>query len=131
MTERRKEIRFKTNLLMSIVYRDEDNSIVTEEAIFSEDISAGGLRILFPHQLPKGKVLDLKLFLFSDPIHLPTQGKVVWSNRKQALEVKIADGKKKQGEEVFWVGIQFINVDQFTQQRILRWLKSEFNIKEA
>lgn len=131
MTERRKHRRFKTKLLIATVYRDEKGQINTQDSIFSEDIGAGGLRIIFPFSLPKNRILDLKVFLFSDPIHLPVQGKVVWSDKKQGLELAVSDKKEQGQKELFWVGIQFVNVDPFSQERILRWIKKEFNVSEV
>ncbi len=130
MIEKRKHRRFKAKLLLAVVYQDETGQINTQDSAFSEDISAGGLRISFPSQLPKDKILDLKVFLFADPIHLPAQGKVVWSEKKQGLELAAVRGKDKQKNELFWVGIEFINVDFFTQERILRWIKKEFGTKD-
>ena len=130
MIERRKHKRYKARLLITTVYRDERGKIVTEDSIFSEDISAGGLRIVFPRQLAKGKILDLKAFLFSDPIHLPARGKVVWSGEKQGLKLAVTDNRGKAGNELFWVGIEFIDIDPFTRDRIIRWIKKEFNVKE-
>jgi len=130
MIERRKYRRFKAKLLLAIVYQDEKGEINTQESIFSEDISAGGLRIVLPFPLPKDKILDLKVFLFSDPIHLPAQGKVVWLDKEQGLELVPVENKDKQKRELFWAGIEFINIDFFTQERILRWIKKEFGVKE-
>lgn len=131
MIERRKYKRFKSKLLITTVYRDEMGKIVAEDSIFSEDIGAGGMRIVFPRRLPKGKILDLKVFLFSDPIHLPTQGKVVWSSAKQGLELAVTDNRSKAESEFFWLGIQFIDIDPFTRDRIFRWIKKEFDVKEV
>lgn len=131
MIEKRKYKRFKSRLLIATVYRDEMDRIVTEDAIFSEDIGVGGLRMLYPRRLAKGKVLDLKLFLFSDPIHLPAQGKVVWSREKQTLKLTVNSDKDKAKNALFWIGIQFIDIDTFTRERILRWIKREFNVRSA
>jgi len=131
MIEKRAYRRFKTKVLITTVYRDKSDRIVTDEAIFSEDISRGGLRIVFPRQLPKGKILDLKVFLFSDPIHLPAHGKVAWSNKKQGLQLTSVDNREKPGEELFWVGVEFIDIDPFTRDRILRWIRKEFDLKEV
>ena len=112
------------------MYRNEDGKIITEDSIISEDIGLGGLRVMFPHKLPRGKVLDLKLFLFSDPIHLPAKGKVAWSSEKQVLELSTYDNEKKSLHEIFWLGIQFIDIDSFHRERILRWIKKKFRVKE-
>jgi hypothetical protein len=110
--ERRRDKRLKKQLLISTMFRDENGDMVVEENLYSEDISAGGLRLSFPYEMAKGKILDLKVFLFSDPVHLPAQGKVIWSKKKQALEVAVGDRKKKDDSEVYWMGIQFVNIDR-------------------
>jgi len=133
MVERRKNKRFPSKLLITTVYRDEMNKVIMDDSIFTEDIGIGGMRLAFPRPLPRGKILDLKVFLFADPIHLPAQGRVIWSNKKQGLELVAANksDKDKQKNELFWVGIQFVNIDAFTQDRILQWIKKEFNTDEA
>ena len=131
MVERRKYKRFKKKLLITTMYQDEANKMMVEDTIYSENIGAGGMRLVFPYDLPKGKILDLKVFLFPDPVHLPAQGKVIWSDKKQGLELQVLDKKEQKEQELFWVGIQFINVDPFSQERILRWIKKEFNVSEV
>ena len=126
MIERRRDKRIKKQLLISTMFRDETGNMVVEDSIYSEDISAGGIRLNFPYQMAKGKILDLKVFLFADPIHLPAQGKVVWSEKKQALELTISDKQKEVGGERYWVGIQFIDIDQFSRERIIRWIEKGF-----
>ena len=123
MIERRRDKRFKKQLLISTMFRDEDGNMVVEDNLCSEDISAGGLRLNFPYEMAKGKILDLKVFLFSDPIHLPAQGKVIWSKKKQALEVAVGDKKRKADSEVYWMGIQFVDIDAFSRERIIRWIE--------
>ena len=130
MDERRKTRRYKGKLLIATVYRDDSGRIVTEESIFSDNIGMGGLRISCPSLLARGKILDLKLFLFSDPIHLPAQGKVVWSNKKQGLEVAISNKETKSEGALYWAGIQFVDIDVFTRGRIMRWIRKEFNVRE-
>ena len=66
MAEKRKHKRFKSKLLVVTIHHDEKDKIVVNDEIYSEDIGAGGIRIAFPKKLPKGKIVDLKLFLFSD-----------------------------------------------------------------
>lgn len=129
MDERRKTRRYKGKLMIVIVYRDDSGHIVTEDSIFSDDIGTGGLRISCPTPLPKGKTLDLKVFLFCDPIHLPTQGKVAWSVKKQGLEVAVSNKKTKSEGGLYWAGIEFVDIDEFTRERIMRWIRKEFNVK--
>ena len=118
-----------SRLLITTLYRDRHDKIITENSILSEDISLGGLRIVFPCRLQKGKILDLKVFLFSDPIHLPAKGKVMWSSEKQVLELATPDNSEKSEKELYWVGIQFIDIDDFHRERILRWIKKEFQVE--
>ena len=86
------------------------------------------MRVSCPSLLPKGKTVDLKLFLFCDPIHLPAQGKVVWSNKKQELEVSIGDKETNSESKLYWAGIQFVDIDAFTRGRIMRWIRKEFSV---
>ena len=131
MIERRKDKRCKKQLLISTMFRDDNGNMVVEDNLCCEDISAGGLRLSFPYEMAKGKILDLKVFLFSDPIHLPAQGKVVWSKKKQALEVAVGDKKKHSDSELYWIGIQFVNIDAFSRERIIRWLEKGFGEEET
>lgn len=128
MVERRKYRRFKSRLLITTLYRDEHDKIVTENSVLSEDIGLGGLRLVFPRRLQKGKILDLKVFLFSDPIHLPARGKVMWSGEKQVLELATPDSVGGAEKELYWIGIQFIDIDAFHRERILRWIQKEFHV---
>ncbi|MFH1622233.1 MAG: PilZ domain-containing protein [Candidatus Omnitrophota bacterium] len=130
MQEKRKSRRYKAKLLIATVYSDDSGRIVTEESIFTHDISLEGLRLSYPSQLPKGRILDLKIFLFNDPIHLPARGKVAWSNKKKTLEVAVSNKKNDSAEELYWAGIQFIDVDAFTRERILSWIRKEFDVVE-
>lgn len=115
-------------MLIATVYRDKNDKIVTENSILCEDIGIGGVRLIFPRRLRKGKLLDLKVFLFSDPIHLPAKGKVMWSSEKEALELAAPENETNSEEELYWVGIQFVDIDNFHRERILRWIKKEFHV---
>jgi hypothetical protein len=128
MEERRRHKRFKHKLLITVVSRDENDNIFAESEIYSEDVSLGGLRLAVPRQQVKGGIIDMKIFLFPDTIHLPASGKVVWSDRKQGLEVKIDEQNHDNSDDIFWSGIQFVNIDEFTRERIIRWIKKEFNV---
>ena len=121
--ERRKDKRIKKQLLIATMFRDQAGNMVVEDNVYSVDISAGGLRLNFPYEMAKGKILDLKVFLFSDPIHLPAQGKVIWSKKKQALEIAVGNKDKKPESELYWMGIQFVNIDAFSRERIIRWIE--------
>jgi len=129
MVEQRKYRRFKSKMLVVTIYRDENGKININDEVFSEDISAAGIKIIFPRQLPRGQLLDLKLYLFSDPINLPAEGRVVWCKETQNLEIAL-DTDKEKNNKLFWVGVQFINVDSFTRQRLLRWIKRNFEVED-
>ena len=118
-------------MLIATVYRDDSGKIISDDSIFTHDISVGGLRLCCPSPLTKGKVLDLKIFLFNDPIHLPARGRVVWSNRKKSLEVAVSSKKSDSEDEVYWAGVQFIDIDAFTRERILSWIRKEFDVVEG
>ena len=124
--ERRREKRFKKQLLITTMFRDDTGNMVVEDNLYCEDISASGLRLNFPYEMAKGKIIDLKVFFFSDPIHLPAQGKVIWSKKKQALEVAVGGKKKDEEGELYWMGIQFVNIDSFNRERIMRWIEKGF-----
>lgn len=124
--ERRRDKRFKKQLLITTMFRDDTGNMVVEDNLYSADISAGGLRINFPYEMAKGKIVDLKVFFFSDPIHMPAKGKVIWSKKKQALEVAVGDKGKKDEGELYWMGIQFVNIDAFNRERIIRWIEKGF-----
>lgn len=117
-------------MFITTIFRNEDNELVTEDSILSEDISMGGLRLVVPHKLAKGKIIDLKIFLFPDPIHLPAKGRVAWSSEKEKLEMASRDDVEESEKELYWVGIQFIDVDAFHRERVLHWIKKEFKVIE-
>jgi c-di-GMP-binding flagellar brake protein YcgR len=133
MVERRRYRRFKIRLLVVATYQDKTGKIIVEDAVFSEDIGGGGIRLVFPRLLAKEKILELKVYLFSDSLHLPTKGKVIWTKAKNMQELELVANSKqhKSKKQLFWLGIQFVNIDTFTQQRLLNWIKREFNVKEA
>jgi len=126
--ERRKYARINKKLVIYVVYRgmQHGRDIQVEEHTFTEDIGAGGARIVLPSGLPKDKPLNLKVFLFSDPLPLPAKGKVVWSEEKQRIEIKANSHSKSDSGKRYWIGIQFVEIDPFTQERILHLVKKEF-----
>ena len=126
--ERRKSRRVYKQLVISVVYKSEyeGRDIFVEEYALTEDIGAGGVRIILPRHLPRDKSVDLKIYLFSDPIHLPTRGRVVWSSEKKKFEIKLNSSPKYTSEKKYWIGIQFVEIDPVTQDRIIRMVKKEF-----
>jgi hypothetical protein len=130
MVEKRKHIRFTTRLPITTFFRDAEDRTFTENAVFSEDISAEGLRITYPQQLPKGTIIDLKLFLYYDPVPLSTQGKVVWSGKKKESRLAVIDNEDKEGHGLYWAGMQFININFFKRERILRWINKELTLEK-
>jgi|GEM_PF-1478263 len=126
--EKRKHSRIDSKLVVFVIYKlkQEGRDILVEEHALSDDISEGGVRIVLPKELSKDKPLDLKVFLFSDPIPLPAKGKVVWSGERQRLEIKSKSASKEGTGKTYWIGIQFIEVDPDTQERIIRVVKKEF-----
>lgn len=125
--ERRVHHRVNTKLVVFVIYklRQEGRDILVEERAVSDDISEGGVRILLPEELSRDKKLEVKVFLFSDPIPLPAKGRVVWSGEKQRLEIKSRPGSKEGVTKTFWAGIQFIEIDPETQDRIIRLVRNE------
>ena len=84
------------------------------------------MKVVLPKKLPRNELVDLNVYLFSDPIPLPARGKVIWSDDKQKFELKKSSKPKANAEPDYWVGIQFINIDNFTQERIVRLVEKEF-----
>jgi len=125
--EKRKHSRVDSKLVVFVIYKlkQEGRDMLVEEHAISDDISEGGVRIVSPKELSKDKQLDLKVFLFSDPIPLPAKGKVAWSGERQRLEIKSKSASKEGTGKTYWAGIQFIDVDPDTQERIVRVVKKE------
>jgi len=127
-TEKRKSKRINKQLVISVIYKSkqEGRDILVEEHAFTEDIGAGGVRIILPEQLPKDKPVDLKLFLFSDPIPIPARGRAVWSRERQKFEIKLNKSPNSYLQKRYWIGIQFVEIDPVTQERIIRLVKKDF-----
>ena len=131
MSERRKYKRFKNKMLISTLYQDDKDAIEIHDSVLTEDIGAGGVKISIPKKFPKGKVLNLKIFLFSDPIPLNVEGKIVWMESKKRLDIDKKTKSNKEEDGLLWAGVQFINVDPFVQERVIRWIKEEFDVNEV
>lgn len=116
-------------MIMTTVYRNDADKIVTEDSIVSEDVGVGGVRVRFPHRLPMGKIIDLKVFFFSDPIPLPAKGRVMWSSEREVFETPAQEKGDQSNKEFYWMGIQFVDIDAFHRERILRWIKREFQME--
>ncbi len=126
-SEKRKYQRVRENLVLSVIYKAEDSGLQTELHTVTEDIGAGGIRFVLPNQLPKDRLLDMKLFLFADPIPLYARGKVKWLKEGEGLKVKAEKFfTKKKTRKAYWIGVEFIDIEPFTRRRILQLIKREF-----
>ena len=115
-------------MLMTTFLNYNEDRPVTKDAIYSDDISAEGLRIICPQQLPKGSAIKLKLFLFSDLIPVFVEGKIVWSQKMKESREAFRDNEDKGDEGFCRAGMQLINIDSFERERIRRWIQKELTI---
>ncbi len=124
--DRRKSQRLEKRMTLSVIYKSEEENIQVEEYTITHNISRKGARIILPAGLPKDKLLNLKIFLFSDPIAIPAKARVVWSEKKENIDIELSSSKLSSREKVYWIGIEFIDIDEFTQGRIIRFVEKEF-----
>ncbi len=113
----------KKKTVVTLIYKDREGFRI-EEVVMGEDISEGGVRIVIPRNIPRDEELNLKVYMFSDPIPLPAKAKIAWSQKRECPKIEKSDLGAAE-EELYWAGIQFIDVDSFTRERIIRWVKRE------
>jgi hypothetical protein len=125
MREKRNRIRYPSKLLTTTILGLDEGQIPAKEAFYSEDISVDGLRLIIPQQLVRRAKINLNLFLFSDPVPVNIQGKIVWAEKMiEQRAVHRADEDNANGAYCR-AGIQLINTGPFERERILRWIGNE------
>lgn len=81
-----------------------------------ENISGGGIKLILEEDLSVGTILALRIDI-PDEEELHTifaTGQVVWS--------------RKEDEEKYGVGIQFINIEEEDREKILEYVKKKINL---
>ncbi len=78
----------------------------------TENIGAGGIRVLIDENLPVGSNVGLKLYLLKEPIEC--KGKVVW----------LVERNNNKGEAKFDIGIEFHQISQKDRENIDIFVKS-------
>ena len=82
--------------------------------LHTENISAGGIRVILAEKLEIGQVVDIELF--AEIIPIKCQGKVIWS-----VDIKPINGDKTL---LFDVGIEFVDIAEDDQQRLKKLVES-------
>ncbi|MBI5300348.1 MAG: PilZ domain-containing protein [Deltaproteobacteria bacterium] len=107
---RRKYARLDIALTVSYAIESASGELSEYAEAVSSDISAGGLRLMTPTALTPGSILDLEVFLGSDPeSRIKAKGEVVWQNQISPTSFETGvliqhmdnDAKKKFMEFVF------------------------------
>jgi len=109
--ERRRFPRF--NLLVDVLVSKRAAS-EREKLLITKNISQGGVCIIAYEEFREQDLLDLKIFLPEDKVPLKVLGRVVWTK-----EFVIGDSSKR-----YDVGVEFIDIDEETIQKINRHLFS-------
>jgi len=128
MIEKRKYIRIPSKLLMMTFFENNKDRIVPDGVIYSDDISVEGLRMIYSQQLSKGTAIQLRLFLFSDPIPVFVQGKVVWSQKVNVDRGVFTNDTEIKNDHYCRAGMQLINVNSFERERIRRWINKKLTM---
>ncbi len=81
----------------------------------TENIGAGGIRIIIDEELPLSSLVGLKLYLSQEPIE--SKGKIVWVVERKGIE----------GKTGFDTGIEFHDISQSDQKTIDIFVKSLVN----
>lgn len=107
MEEKRKFIRM--DIEGEVKYRIK-GSTQPQTLCQSKDIGTEGIRILTDEELEVGTILELEIFAFDKFRSFFATGEVVWQ--------KEIGAEKKGGKRNFEVRIKFIEIDNFSQNRI-------------
>ncbi len=93
--ERRRFVRI--NLPLKIYLSGSDYGLTTK----TENISAGGLRVMINHKFSSGSMVDLKIYATEEKL-ISCQGKVLWSFSR----------RKPQSKDLFYydTGIEFAKI---------------------
>ena len=68
------------------------------------DLSKGGMKLLLDEKLPKGAILDLKMYIPENRRTIEVEAEVVWTND--------ADEKDSSGKRFFFSGLKFITIKE-------------------
>lgn len=112
MIEHRKFKRFKDNLVV-VCSLPGDSRL--EEIIISDDISQGGIRVTTPENFLIQDVMNLEINVYCDAVPFSLKGRVVWTK-----EIKTRKTRKK--EKKYQLGLEFVHADNFSQDRIFRYI---------
>lgn len=110
-TERRKYLRLRA----SIVEYTPIGKTTEKELTFTENIGAGGIRILASEVLEVDTLLSLKIYLSSSQAPIEAKGKVVWVADSSFLD--------KKGRKHYDVGIEFVGIGDNDRRAILKYTK--------
>lgn len=119
--EDKRAYRADKKTVVYVVYK-KDGETLMERSAAGQDISQGGMKLSLPKNIAKGEEVDLKIHVFSDPIPVSIKGKIVWSGKKAANPFSDESRENDEKNIEYLTGIEFINIDQFTRERILRWV---------
>lgn len=115
MTERRKFLRFNTNVGMEYRISKEREMMGSS---YIKDLSREGMKFSLPRRPEKGTMMDLKFLLPDDMKPIYVTGEVRWTNEHD-----------EQRDSGYAVGVKFHKIDNFDRVRLLdhaysEWLKS-------
>ena len=105
--EQRNFYRWIKSLIIS--YSDSHNAQVTKIAA-TENISEGGLQVFLAQELKKDALVEIKIELAGDSIPIIATCKVAFVSSE---------------EDRFRTGLEFIKIEDFQKERLLRYLKEE------
>jgi len=105
--EQRNFYRWIKSLIIS--YADPHNEQVTKLAA-TENISEGGLQVFLAQELKKDLLVEIKIELVFDSIPIIATCKVVFVSCEK---------------DRFRTGLQFVKIEDFQKERLLRYLKEE------
>jgi c-di-GMP-binding flagellar brake protein YcgR len=82
----------------------------------SINISEGGMKLLMDEKLPKGAIIDMKMYLPDKNEVVEVEGEVIWTSD--------ADVKDASGKRYFHSGIKFMAVRESSQTRLTEYIKN-------
>lgn len=75
----------------------------------TENISAGGIRVIIEEKIAYSTIVDLELFLLDREKPLKCKGRIVWANEMKPTKIN---------PRLFNTGIQFIEISNSDQEEI-------------
>ena len=98
--ERRSHVRFNKDL--EVEYNVEKRPHIKNGR--TVDLSKGGMKLLLDEKLPKGAILDLKVYVPEKRRTIEVEGEIVWTND--------AEKKDPSGKRFFFSGLKFIAIKE-------------------